>query len=147
MLFIILSILLNCGYHFGIVLLTGDSKISIDSISNKTFYPIENSFRTELEQAFYSNGLTIGKSSTSLNINILTISKKATSFSSTNSPEEYKMTVSIEYKIIKKDKEIKKGKINDYGLYRPDSQEENKALTDAIKKISQKIVENSIDKW
>ncbi len=129
------------------VLLTGDSRIMIRKVRNKTFYSVENLFQNDLEQAFYSNGFSVGKSKTFLEINILDITKTATSYSSENVPTEFKMSINIEYTIFKSEKEIKKGKITDYGLYNPQTDDENKALDDAVKKISQKIVENSIDKW
>jgi hypothetical protein len=146
----LILLLSGCGYQFGNVLVSGEHKVYIENIENKGYFSVSEKFEEVLENEFYKGGIKVGTSKSKLTINVLEIKKVPTLFDSNNKPLQYKMAISIDYKLNFKEEILKKGEISDFGFYYPERDEQNSeedGIREALEKISTKIVQNLLDKW
>lgn len=151
---IILSLIAGCGYTFGNLLLDGEKSLVLKELVNDSIYSCDFLAETELQSAFSRRGIRLFTSEkvelSHLHITIKEGVKAPSIYDDDNKPLQYKMTLKVSYKLLKGEKVLKEGNVSDTGFYYPERAEDNTeedALSEALQKISDKVVENLLDRW
>ncbi len=154
---ILIPMFVGCGYTFGNLLLNGERKLELSSISNITEFSCDFIMESALSDSFSNAGIRIRNISSDrsrdggvLVIRITDALKKASMFNEESKPLQYRISFTVEYEFKEGEEILKEGKITDHGYYYPERDTKNReddAIEEAFIKISVKIVDNCLDRW